>query len=85
MSDAFLNRLKNKQLTNIDQYRRMQQTLSEVKSEERPGSEDAEAWKQWQLVPVSNDHNDVDDPTMVDPRSQGAQGLYRAVRQLSDK
>lgn len=85
MSDAFLDRLKNKQLTNIDQYRRMQQTLSEVKSEDRSTSDDTEVWRQWQLVPVTSDHNDVDDPTMVDPRSQGAQGLYRAVRQLSEK
>ncbi len=81
MSDAFLDRLKNRQLTNVSQYRRMQHALSKVKTEEKPTTDDSDAWKQWQLVPISDDHYDADDPTMVDPQSQGAQGLYRAVRQ----
>lgn len=79
MSDAFLNRLKNNQLTNIDQYRRMQQSLCGVETEDQ-NSEDKEEWKTWQLAPVSADTKD--DPALLDPRSESAQGLYQAMKVL---
>lgn len=84
MSDAFLNRLKNKQLTNVDQYRRMQQPLSEIKGENQKGDDKKEDWKSWQLAPVSAGHDD-DDPALLDPNSESAQGLFEAMRVLDKK
>lgn len=85
MRDAFLDRLKNKQLTNIDQYRRMQRTLSTLDNGDRQKEDTRDDWKQWQLVPVSSTPDVGDDTALLDPQSQGALGLYRAVKQLNEK
>lgn len=83
MSEAFLNRLKNKQLTNVDQYRRMQQSQSGIETEDQK-SEDKEEWKNWQLAPVSAGR-DTNDPTLLDPGSEAAQGLYQAMKVFDKK
>ena len=85
MRDAFLDRLKNKQLTNIDQYRQLQRTLATVGNDDQQKSEGKDDWKKWQLVPISSTQDDKDDTTLVDPHSLGAQGLYRAVKHFNEK
>lgn len=84
MSEAFLNRLKNNQLTNVDQYRRMQLSLSGIKTEDQKSADKKEEWKNWQLAPVSAGH-ETNDPALLDPRSEGAQGLYKAMKVLDKK
>lgn len=84
MSEEFIRRLARKELTNIDQYRRMQESLGEMKTENKKPPGDAEEWKKWQLAPVSAG-TDKQDPALVDPQSESAQGLHQAIKVLDKK
>lgn len=84
MSEEFIRRLAQNELTNIDQYRRMQVSLGEMKTENKESSGDTEEWKKWQLAPVSAGR-DNNDPALVDPLSESAQGLHQAIKVLDKK
>lgn len=87
VSEEFIQRLKSKQLTDVDQYRRMQDALLEIEKDDQESKgdkEDKEEWRRWQLAPVSagSDSQDLD---LVDPQSSGAQSLYQAIKVLDKK
>lgn len=84
MSDAFLNRLKNDQLTNIDQYRQMQR-MPPATSLEKKNLEQADEWKSWQLAPVTAGKDSDHAPALLDPDSDGAKGLYQAMKVFAGK
>jgi len=52
MSKEFQDRLARGQLTNTEDYRRMKQALSEIKSEDKATSDSSDnAWEDWELSP----------------------------------
>ena len=85
MSEEFIRRVARNQLTNVDQYRRMRASLGEIKSESKESSGDTEEWKKWQLAPVSAGGDNNNDPALVDPLSESAQGLHQAIKVLDRK
>ncbi len=80
VNNTFLERLKHKQLTNVDQYRKMQKAIS-VSTDEEPSCTDdkQEEWKTWQLAPVpAGNYSDRGKQQVV----AGAEQLHRALRKI---
>ena len=80
VNNTFLERLKNNQLTNVDQYRKMRKATSEIATEESETPQaDQEEWKTWQLAPVTTGgYSD----TETKPAPAGAEHLHRALGKI---
>lgn len=85
MAREFKDRLSSGQLTQADQYRKLQRSLTGKKATGKKSTGDVEEWTKWQLEPLSADVSDNDDSDLLDPQSDAAQGLYQAVRILDRK
>lgn len=80
MNNTFLERLKHKQLTNVDQYRKMQKATSEIADEKTVLAEEKqEEWKTWQLAPVTAASYSESEKK---PALAGAEQLHRALRKI---
>ncbi len=83
MSDDLLSQLKSKQLINIDRYRHLRPPVPGGRAIDQKPAEGDDDWKNWQLVPVTAGRET--DPTLLNPCSEAAQGLYRAIKILGNK
>lgn len=85
MSEEFLKRLRQNQLTNIEDYQRMKKALSEMKSEDDATKNSSEDWKTWQLLPISAGDEVKSEPGLIDSSSDTARGVHRAISILDQK
>lgn len=92
MSMDFLERLRNNCLTSVEDYRRMQVKLHEMRKESEPVDQSgkSEEWKNWELAPLDAPVKHASVKQGADPigeasheaSTEAVKGVHKALRAI---